>query len=66
MIHPTIKNESRPTQPALVDASVLRAAMRDAVAPLAVTLMSAGSHTEPGGYTGLGRDGPNYPKWTVV
>jgi len=31
------------------------AALRDAVAPLGVTLMSAGSHTEPGGYTGLGR-----------
>lgn len=32
------------------------AAMRDALAPLGVTIMSAGSHTEPGGYTGLGRD----------
>lgn len=32
------------------------AALRDAVAPLGITLMSAGSHTEPGGYTGLGRD----------
>jgi 2-iminoacetate synthase len=32
------------------------AALRDAMAPLGVTLMSAGSHTEPGGYTGLGRD----------
>ena len=32
------------------------AALRDAVAPLGVTTMSAGSHTEPGGYTGLGRD----------
>ena len=30
--------------------------LRDAVAPLGVTMMSAGSHTEPGGYTGLGRD----------
>jgi 2-iminoacetate synthase len=30
--------------------------LRDAVAPLGVTLMSAGSHTEPGGYTGQGRD----------
>jgi 2-iminoacetate synthase len=30
--------------------------LRDAVAPLGVTFMSAGSHTEPGGYTGLGRD----------
>lgn len=32
------------------------ASLRDAVAPLGVTLMSAGSHTEPGGYTGLGRE----------
>ena len=32
------------------------ATLRDAVAPLGVTMMSAGSHTEPGGYTGLGRD----------
>lgn len=32
------------------------APLRDAVAPLGVTLMSAGSHTEPGGYTGLGRE----------
>ena len=29
---------------------------RDVVAPLGVTMMSAGSHTEPGGYTGQGRD----------
>lgn len=33
-----------------------RAALRDALAPLGVTLMSAGSHTEPGGYTGQGAD----------
>lgn len=32
------------------------AEIRDAIAPLGVTLMSAGSHTEPGGYTGIGRD----------
>ena len=32
------------------------APFRDAVAPLGVTLMSAGSHTEPGGYTGAGFD----------
>ena len=31
------------------------AALRDALLPL-VTTMSAGSHTEPGGYTGQGRD----------
>jgi 2-iminoacetate synthase len=32
------------------------AVLRDALAPLGVTMMSAGSHTEPGGYTGQGRD----------
>ena len=31
-------------------------ALRDVVAPLGVTMMSAGSHTEPGGYTGQGRE----------
>lgn len=30
------------------------APLRDALAPLGVTMMSAGSHTEPGGYTGQG------------
>lgn len=30
-------------------------ALRDALLPLGVTTMSAGSHTEPGGYTGVGR-----------
>lgn len=32
------------------------ARLRDAVLPLGVTTMSAGSHTEPGGYTGEGRE----------
>jgi len=32
------------------------AGLRDAIVPLGVTVMSAGSHTEPGGYTGLGHD----------
>ena len=32
------------------------AGLRDALIPLGVTTMSAGSHTEPGGYTGAGRD----------
>jgi 2-iminoacetate synthase len=32
------------------------AGLRDALIPLGVTLMSAGSHTEPGGYTGVGRE----------
>ena len=31
-------------------------ALRDVVAPLGVTMMSAGSRTEPGGYTGQGRE----------
>ncbi len=30
-------------------------ALRDALIPLGVTTISAGSHTEPGGYTGAGR-----------
>jgi len=32
------------------------AALRDSLAPLGITTMSAGSHTEPGGYTGEGSD----------
>lgn len=32
------------------------APLRDSLAPLGVTMMSAGSHTEPGGYTGAGGD----------
>lgn len=32
------------------------AKLRDGLIPLGVTMMSAGSHTEPGGYTGAGRD----------
>mgnify|MGYP002073211303 CR=1 FL=1 len=32
------------------------AALRDGLIPLGVTLISAGSHTEPGGYTGAGRE----------
>ena len=28
--------------------------LRDALVPLGITMMSAGSHTEPGGYTGQG------------
>jgi 2-iminoacetate synthase len=31
-------------------------AFRDALAPVGITMMSAGSHTEPGGYTGQGRE----------
>ncbi len=32
------------------------ARVRDGLIPLGITLMSAGSHTEPGGYTGAGRE----------
>jgi len=32
------------------------ATLRDVLAPIGVTMMSAGSHTEPGGYTGQGLD----------
>ena len=30
--------------------------LRDGLIPLGITMMSAGSHTEPGGYTGAGQD----------
>jgi 2-iminoacetate synthase len=33
-----------------------RPALRDGLIPLGITLISAGSHTEPGGYTGVGSD----------
>jgi len=33
-----------------------RAQLRDALAPIGITMMSAGSHTEPGGYTRQGRE----------
>jgi 2-iminoacetate synthase len=36
------------------------ASFRDSMAPLGVTIMSAGSHTEPGGYTGQGSDELHY------
>lgn len=32
------------------------ASLRDALLPLGITMMSAGSHTEPGGYTGEGKN----------
>jgi 2-iminoacetate synthase len=32
-----------------------RARLRDGLIPLGITLISAGSHTEPGGYTGAGK-----------
>lgn len=38
------------------------ARLRDGLAPLGITLMSAGSHTEPGGYTGAGRENVHYTR----
>jgi 2-iminoacetate synthase len=32
------------------------AALRDGLIPLGITMVSAGSHTEPGGYTGAGKE----------
>src|SRR5208283_2082148 len=32
------------------------ATLRDGLLPLGITMISAGSHTEPGGYTGAGRE----------
>ena len=32
------------------------AKLRDGLFPLGITLVSAGSHTEPGGYTGAGKE----------
>jgi len=34
--------------------------LRDQLIPLGITTMSAGSHTEPGGYTGAGNDNLHY------
>jgi 2-iminoacetate synthase len=36
------------------------AKLRDGLIPLGITLMSAGSHTEPGGYTGAGKEKVHY------
>jgi 2-iminoacetate synthase len=36
--------------------------LRDGLVPLGITLMSAGSHTEPGGYTGAGRNNLHHTK----
>ncbi len=38
------------------------AGLRDGLMPLGITLMSAGSHTEPGGYTGAGRNKVHYTR----
>jgi len=36
------------------------AKLRDGLIPLGITLISAGSHTEPGGYTGAGRENTHH------
>jgi 2-iminoacetate synthase len=36
------------------------ARLRDGLIPIGITLMSAGSHTEPGGYTGAGKEKLHY------
>ena len=38
------------------------ARLRNGLIPLGVTMMSAGSHTEPGGYTGAGREHLHFTK----
>lgn len=38
------------------------ARLRDGLMQLGITLMSAGSHTEPGGYTGAGADNLHHTK----
>ncbi|MBL9137724.1 MAG: 2-iminoacetate synthase ThiH [Verrucomicrobiales bacterium] len=38
------------------------AALRDGLLPLGITLVSAGSHTEPGGYTGAGKEQVHYTR----
>jgi 2-iminoacetate synthase len=36
------------------------ASLRNGLIPLGITLISAGSHTEPGGYTGAGKEKIHY------
>ena len=38
------------------------ARLRDGLIPLGITMISAGSHTEPGGYTGAGREKTHHTK----
>jgi len=40
--------------------------LRDGLIPLGITLMSAGSHTEPGGYTGAGRNKLHKTKGAII
>jgi 2-iminoacetate synthase len=39
-----------------------RAQLRDGLIPLGITMISAGSHTEPGGYTGAGKEKIHHTK----
>ncbi len=40
--------------------------LRDGLLPLGVTMMSAGSHTEPGGYTGAGRENIHHTERGII
>jgi 2-iminoacetate synthase len=40
--------------------------LRDGLLPLGVTMMSAGSHTEPGGYTGAGREKVHHTERGII
>jgi 2-iminoacetate synthase len=40
--------------------------LRDGLIPLGVTMLSAGSHTEPGGYTGAGREKIHFTQRGII
>ena len=40
--------------------------LRDGLIPLGVTLMSAGARTEPGGYTGAGRENLHHTERGII
>jgi 2-iminoacetate synthase len=40
--------------------------LRDGLIPLGVTMMSAGSHTEPGGYTGAGKEKIHFTERGII
>jgi len=40
--------------------------LRDGLIPLGVTMMSAGSHTEPGGYTGAGKENIHHTERGII
>lgn len=43
-----------------------RPALRDGLMRVGITLMSAGSHTEPGGYTGAGKDNLHHTERGII